>query len=259
MLAVLAMAWTSTAPAAPAHTPYRGHHRRPPVSITPLPSSASSILLRGTLRVRVRSAHTTRLRLYALWLPGTGGPGAVITQTRTVRVPARHSRVFKLRVIAAARLALAAPCRGAIEARAVMLRGRTRRPGHSFAGRRRLTGKSAQCRRPGGAAGTSDLGGAFSPAQGGVNDPKYNPDQGLGTCDPIDPAVCLFPFPNDYYTVSDSTTGTGRRVSLNLTSMPTNKAGKPIDPTDINLQRRLQPRRADRRQGARARYPTGVR
>jgi hypothetical protein len=53
-------------------------------------------------------------------------------------------------------------------------------------------------------------------------------------CDPIDPAVCLQPFPNDYFTVADSSTPTGRRLNLPLSGMPRNVAGKPIDPTDMN-------------------------
>jgi hypothetical protein len=53
-------------------------------------------------------------------------------------------------------------------------------------------------------------------------------------CDPIDPAVCLQPFPNDYFTVSDPSTTTGRRLNLPLSGMPRNVAGKPIDPTDMN-------------------------
>src|SRR5207245_3772211 len=53
-------------------------------------------------------------------------------------------------------------------------------------------------------------------------------------CDPIDPAVCLQPFPNDYFTVADPSTATGRRLNLALAGMPRNAAGKPIDPTDIN-------------------------
>jgi hypothetical protein len=53
-------------------------------------------------------------------------------------------------------------------------------------------------------------------------------------CDPLDPAVCLQPWPNDYFTVPDGATDTGRRVNLDLLSMPANIAGKPIDPTDYN-------------------------
>ncbi|HKY91460.1 MAG TPA: hypothetical protein VJM11_10495 [Nevskiaceae bacterium] len=55
-----------------------------------------------------------------------------------------------------------------------------------------------------------------------------------GRCDPLDPHYCLFPFPNDYFTVADATTDTGRRVKLNVQSMPANLAGKPVNPFEWN-------------------------
>jgi hypothetical protein len=53
-------------------------------------------------------------------------------------------------------------------------------------------------------------------------------------CDPIDPAHCMFPFPNDHFTVADPTTDTGRRIDFHPLSMPRNRAGVPINPTDYN-------------------------
>ena len=67
-------------------------------------------------------------------------------------------------------------------------------------------------------------------------------------CDPIDPSVCMFPFPNDHFTAADPTSDTGRRINFNILSMPrngadqdpsgpnepSNGAGKPIDPTEWN-------------------------
>ncbi|MGH3321480.1 MAG: hypothetical protein ACRDN9_15160 [Streptosporangiaceae bacterium] len=50
-------------------------------------------------------------------------------------------------------------------------------------------------------------------------------------CDPIDRTACLLPFPNDYFTVADPSTRTGRRVAFRPVAMPRNAAGKPIDPT----------------------------
>jgi hypothetical protein len=55
-----------------------------------------------------------------------------------------------------------------------------------------------------------------------------------GLCDPADTAACLLPFPNDFFTVADASTATGRRVALNVLAMPRNAAGKPIDPTELN-------------------------
>ena len=55
-----------------------------------------------------------------------------------------------------------------------------------------------------------------------------------GLCDPVDMAACLLPFPNDFFTVADATTATGRRVAFSPLAMPRNTAGKPIDPTEWN-------------------------
>jgi hypothetical protein len=55
-----------------------------------------------------------------------------------------------------------------------------------------------------------------------------------GACDFLDPAKCLYPFPNDYFTVRDRSTDTDRRVQFSPDSMPRNAAGVPIDPTEWN-------------------------
>ena len=54
-------------------------------------------------------------------------------------------------------------------------------------------------------------------------------------CDPLDPAQCLLPYPNDWFTRPDPTsTVTGRRLDLPLLAMPRNAAGKPIEPQEWN-------------------------
>src|SRR3954471_2599473 len=53
-------------------------------------------------------------------------------------------------------------------------------------------------------------------------------------CDNLDPAVCLQPFPNNYFTKTDSSTETGLRVNFAMTDMPRNVAGKPIQPRQWN-------------------------
>jgi hypothetical protein len=51
-------------------------------------------------------------------------------------------------------------------------------------------------------------------------------------CDPLDPAQCLLPFPNDLFTAPDAATDTGRRVAF--AALPSNALGQPIDPTEWN-------------------------
>ena len=58
-------------------------------------------------------------------------------------------------------------------------------------------------------------------------------------------ALCLLPFPDDYYTRPDSSSPTGRRVDLNTEGMPANAFGVHIDATPYDALRRVQPRRDD--------------
>jgi hypothetical protein len=53
-------------------------------------------------------------------------------------------------------------------------------------------------------------------------------------CDPIDPTQCLLPYPDDFFTASDRSSPTGRRVAFPLSAMPRNAGGVPIDPTAFN-------------------------
>src|SRR2546421_2003225 len=53
-------------------------------------------------------------------------------------------------------------------------------------------------------------------------------------CDPIAPAQCMLPYPNDWFTRPDSTSRTGRRLNLNVLAMPRSVEGKPIEPQEWN-------------------------
>jgi hypothetical protein len=66
------------------------------------------------------------------------------------------------------------------------------------------------------------------PTAGGTEPP------GTGACDPIDPAACLLPWPNDRFTRADAATVTGRRLDLPAEGMPANATGTRIDPTEWN-------------------------
>ncbi len=66
-------------------------------------------------------------------------------------------------------------------------------------------------------------------------------------CDWLDPNYCMYPFPNDHFTVgagdpafaamnlADPMHGSNdRRIAFNPLAMPRNRAGRPIDPTEWN-------------------------
>jgi hypothetical protein len=54
-------------------------------------------------------------------------------------------------------------------------------------------------------------------------------------------ALCLLPFPDDYYTRPDSSSPTGRRVDLNTAGMPENAAGVHIDATPYHASDGFSP------------------
>jgi hypothetical protein len=53
-------------------------------------------------------------------------------------------------------------------------------------------------------------------------------------CDPLGGERCYLPFPNDYFTVRDRSTDTGRRVNFAADTLPANAAGVHMDPTELN-------------------------
>ena len=56
-------------------------------------------------------------------------------------------------------------------------------------------------------------------------------------CDFLDRTICLQPFPNDYYTVADGSTPTGKRLAIGADATPINTGNadpKNLDVTDIN-------------------------
>jgi hypothetical protein len=56
------------------------------------------------------------------------------------------------------------------------------------------------------------------------------------SCDIIQPDKCAFPFPNDFFTVADATSDTGRRVNLSSTAIPATSTGSgdAFDPAEYN-------------------------
>ncbi len=74
----------------------------------------------------------------------------------------------------------------------------------------------------------------FQPAPQFSVDPTTIDVSQADVCDILQPDKCAFPFPNDFYTVADASSGTGLRVNLNATAIPGNAAGEAFDPTEYN-------------------------
>jgi hypothetical protein len=161
------------------------------------------------VRVRVGSHGTGRVRVFA-----TAGRTVVITASRTLRLRAGAVRVIALKLTRAGRGALSGCAAQRIVATAVPVRGVQSGTGRGASARRVVAGNRSGCRR----AHPIDF--------------QTPPD--ASRCDFLDLAVCLQPWPNDFFTIADKSTSTERRLNLDLQSTPRNREGKPIEPSDYN-------------------------
>ena len=53
-------------------------------------------------------------------------------------------------------------------------------------------------------------------------------------CDPLVPEQCMLPFPNDYFTVADPTSGTRRRIHFTPEGLPKNDSAVPLEAAELN-------------------------
>lgn len=175
--------------------------------VRPLTTSQSRILERGAVPVRVAAPA----RVFAsVRQRRRGATRIVVSQVRDVR----RRGVVRLRLNGAGRREL----RGC-SARTLVLTsvrgGRITRVNRALrmdAGRCRATSSARKREKP-----------SRKPEQKPVDYETSNGDR----CDWLDSAACLLPFPNDHFRKDG-------RLNLNPLSMPANREGKPIDPTDWN-------------------------
>ncbi|MEA2405579.1 MAG: hypothetical protein QOE08_2226, partial [Thermoleophilaceae bacterium] len=200
---------------------------RPVIKSRVLTTSQSAALSHRYVRVRVGTRRAGVVRLYAtVRYTGFRSRARRVTTIRRVRFGRRGTKTLRLRLTAAGRRRMD-DCRGQrVFARALL----GRRRGISS---RLLTIDRRGCAAlvlAGGGPGTRGSGGA-----GGGGGSRGAVDLTNGDrCDFTDPAVCMFPWPNDYFTKADGSTPTKRRLDFQLLSMPRNAAQKPIEPTDYN-------------------------
>lgn len=63
---------------------------------------------------------------------------------------------------------------------------------------------------------------------------RLAPDAARFDCEVLDTRACLLPFPSNHFTRTDANTDTGLRVDYPRASMPSNRQGNRLDPTEVN-------------------------
>src|SRR6476620_2905295 len=210
------------------------------VSVTPMRTSQSAILATSAFKVRVRVKVPGRIAVVPKAVTG-GSPPVRIGKRRRLHFTTARSRVVSLRLNAAGR-ALLSSC----QARTLLFQARLKgAPTASVAAGRRGTGRAPLSVDAPGCGGAQPNGSGGGGSDGGGSDgnviPPPQPYTGppidtsnADRCDFLDPAVCLQPWPNDYFTVADPASATGRRVHLDPNSTPANKNGVHIATGELN-------------------------
>jgi hypothetical protein len=217
--------------ATPAHAAH--HHHNPGLRVAIVSSSQKTILKKRRIAVQILATKRGSLaRVFASFRRrGKKTPSVVATRIRELKVRRGHPRRVSLKLTRSGRRALGGCVRGRIVVTAAPIRKRAGKPGKRVRKRSKLRRDQRLCKhgRKGGSGG-----GGGSKGSGPGKPIDYQTPLDFDRCDFLDGADCLLPFPNDWFTTSDATTDTNRRVNLNILSMPRNTAGKPIDPSAWN-------------------------
>ncbi len=167
----------------------------------------------------VKSSRSGRATVYLIAGP-TRARAKRISAAARVRVRAHKRKKVTLSLTGAGRRAL-----GRCSNRVIGVRVKVR-PGHGRAAAVRSTRPLART------LGVCSVGSENPTSRPYFGNPI--PTANAGRCDFFDPTQCLQPWPNDYFTVADGTTITGRRLNIDPQSTPANASNVHIDPTDWN-------------------------
>jgi hypothetical protein len=216
---------------------------RTSVGVQVLPTSQQAILAGGKIKAQVRTGVPGSVKITPMvQLTPAGSKPVRIGKPRRVRFEEPGSATIKLPLRAAGR-GLISNC----SQKTLVVTARLKAQGAEASGAERsravatvpLLLDSSTC---GGAAPSGGgAGGGGGDASNGNVVPPATPYTGppidtsnADRCDFLDPAICLQPWPNDYFTVPDQSTDTDRRINLHQDSMPANTKGVHIDPAEYN-------------------------
>ena len=170
------------------------------------PSTGQAKLLKHGLRVRLPAKHRKGLKVRATSTTFDDPAPVALTKTGHAR---KHKRVVRLPLTKAGKAAVTS-----CEARTIQVRA-----GKSTATAALVRDTAACSPKPIDLSRASDC--DFIGQQQG--------------------SPCMLPFPDDYYTVADQSTGTGRRIDFHTGGMPKNAASVPINPSPYSLNDGFSP------------------
>lgn len=206
--AVFSCGLTSAASAAKAGTQARKAKRskktkavKPTVKVL---NAKASQLARGKARVLVKANKGAKVRISATTYTFDTG-NRPLFKARTVKLGRKKRKVVKINVISRSAM-------NTCQLRTITVKGKN---GKRKSSRKQTVGRDqADCR--------------LKPVD------LTRADECDFIAQPKD-GMCMLPFPNDFYTVDDPSTPTGKRVNFRQGAMPKNVEGKPVDAANYDL------------------------
>ena len=206
--------------------------KRPPLRVSIVSNSQRDVLRHHRITMRIGPHGGPKLaRVFVSALrSGKHAVPVVVTRIRVVHLRRHHTTTIHMKLLSAGRRALAGCGKQRLVVSAFPVKKPSGKPGRAVRTSRSLHIDTKACKKKGGGS----KGGGSQPPGTTETPIPYSTSPDFDRCDFTDPADCLFPFPNDWFTTGDSTTDTKRRVNFNVLSMPKNAGGKPIDPSSWN-------------------------
>ena len=181
----------------------RAERRKKPKPKVAILDAGQTALTGKGIRLRVASNKGMHVRVTVRASSFDEG-GTTITKPRVVKFRKKAKRVITIPLTGAAKSA-AASC----ASRTVSARGKTKN---------RVSQDSADMERQAADCQLADVNLSDATSCDFIAKPKDG--------------MCMMPFPNDYYTRSDSSSPTGKRINFTAAGMPKSEAGVPISPAD---------------------------
>ncbi|MGA7397886.1 MAG: hypothetical protein WBW62_10615 [Solirubrobacterales bacterium] len=178
----------------------RDRKAKPAISVK---TNKASALSAGKLKVTVKAPPKSKVKLTST-SSTFDVTSSRLTKKKTVTIGKKRKRTITLKVAPAARTAVAG-----CEARSFTVIAKRTSNKRKAKVTRNMNRNTASCQLP-----PVDL------TRAADCDFIAQPKHGM----------CMMPFPNDYYTVDDSSTNTGKRLNFTEGGMPQNKDGVPISP-----------------------------
>jgi len=203
---IMALALTTAFTASSADAKKKSKKAKVTLKVTT--KNQAALLKANKLKVKVKSTGKTKVKLSAVY---SGKANLFKKKTVKFKKNRKQTKTISLKLTRNGKKKLSTCGAKTVVAKGVYKKKANKKKKSTAKKKKKLAKSNAQCGSP--------------------NPPPIVPVK--STCDPLDPKVCMQPWPSNFYT-KEASTATGVQLDIPAAAMPKNTEETPIDPTDIN-------------------------